>query len=290
MLNIVERNDEELEIIQHGENVFHEALELVMDGAERIHVTDKNGKVPDYDLVYTENMLLFPEVVRAKIMQMTGGKVLGDYLTYDEENEDLLCLDFIKQFKKIELEVVDEYSIVLSRMALKHSDATIYYTDDKFTWFIEDSDRVVKVDDLPDEKDQDTLRVTGSAFEFGFSTRDFTKLGSVPAFQNIFFWQAFAVGKKGPFKYVEVVLNSVTGIGGILSNMSTLGKASKNKGFEAYLRPNCTRYPEDLLCRYFKINTKPEDATEDNTLVLNDMPIIHTTWYCCHFPSSFDES
>ena len=143
---------------------------------------------------------------------------------------------------------------------------------------------------MPDEKDQDTLRVTGSAFEFGFSTRDFTKLGSVPAFQNIFFWQAFAVGKKGPFKYVEVVLNSVTGIGGVLSNMSTLGKASKNKGFEAYLRPNCTRYPEDLLCRYFKINTKPEDATEDNTLVLNDMPIIHTTWYCCHFPSSFDES
>ena len=290
MLNIVERNDEELEIIQHGENVFHEALELVMDGEERIHVTDKNGKVPDYDLVYTENMLLFPEVVRAKIMQMTGGKVLGDYLTYDEENEDMLCLDFIKQFKKIELEVVDEYSIVLSRMALKHSDATIYYTDGRFTWFIEGSDRVVKVDDLPDEKDQDTLRVTGSAFEFGFSTRDFTKLGSVPAFQNIFFWQAFAVGKKGPFKYVEVVLNSVTGIGGILSNMSTLGKASKNKGFEAYLRPNCTRYPEDLLCRYFKINTKPEDATEDNTLVLNDMPIIHTTWYCCHFPSSFDES
>ena len=50
MLNIVEKNNEELTVLQHGANVFHEALELVQEGEIRFHVTDKNGNVPDYDL------------------------------------------------------------------------------------------------------------------------------------------------------------------------------------------------------------------------------------------------
>lgn len=53
-------------MIQHGANVFHEALELVQEGEIRFHVTDKNGNVPDYDLEYTKNMMLFPEVARKK--------------------------------------------------------------------------------------------------------------------------------------------------------------------------------------------------------------------------------
>ena len=49
MLNIVERSDEELMSVKHGRSAFHDALKLVMDGETRVHVTDEEGKVPDYD-------------------------------------------------------------------------------------------------------------------------------------------------------------------------------------------------------------------------------------------------
>lgn len=75
MLNIVEKNNEELTVLQHGTNVFHEALELVQEGEIRFHVTDKNGNVPDYDLEYTKNMMLFPEVARKKSRKCQMEKV-----------------------------------------------------------------------------------------------------------------------------------------------------------------------------------------------------------------------
>ena len=65
MLNIVEKNNEELIVLNHGNNVFHEALEKVREGEIRFHVTDPEGKVPDYDLKYIDNMMMFPDQIRA---------------------------------------------------------------------------------------------------------------------------------------------------------------------------------------------------------------------------------
>ncbi len=291
MLNIVEKNDEELITLNHGENVFHDALEKVKDGETRFHVTDVSGTVCDYDLVYTANMLLFPEQIRALIMKMTnGGSTYAPFLTYKEEDEENLCLDFLKQYNRIELEGADEYSVVFARIVLKHTDIPVYYTDERFSWFVKDNERMHKVDSHPEEHDKTTLRVTNSPFDMGYTKRDFSTLGSVAAFQNIFFWQAFTSGKKGPFKYTEVVLSQITGIGGILSVMSMVGRASAERGLKAFLQPGCTRYPEDLLCRYFHIDPKADDATAENTITIKDLAIFTTTWFCCRFPADFDES
>lgn len=62
MLNILEVSKEKLTTLNHGPNVFHDALEKVREGEERFHVTDPEGKVEDYDLAYKDNMLLFPDV------------------------------------------------------------------------------------------------------------------------------------------------------------------------------------------------------------------------------------
>ena len=291
MLNIVEKNNEELIILKHGVNVFHEALCKVKDGETRFHVTDETGAVCDYDLVYTANMFLFPEQVRAVILKMTnGGSTYAPFLTYDEEDEENLCLDFLKQFNKIELESADEYSIVFTRLVIKYTDVPIYYTDDRFTWFINDNNRMHKVDSLPKEHDKTTLRITNSPFDMGYTKRDFSTLSSVAAFQNLFFWQAFTAGKKGPFKYTQVVLTEITGIGGILSIMSMVDRSSAQRGLKAFLQPGCTRYPEELLCRYFHINPKPNDATDDNTITIKDLAVFTTSWFCCQFPANFDES
>ena len=84
-------------------------------------------------------------------------------------------------------------------------------------------------------------------------------------------------------------MSQITGIGGILSLITSFDRAGAQKGLKAYLRPGCTRYPEELLCRYFKILPKPEDASEDNTIVLADMACFSTTWFCCQYPAVFDD-
>ena len=86
--------------------------------------------------------------------------------------------------------------------------------DDKLLWFVRDSEQLVRTDTFPSEKEKTTLRVTNSPFDMGYTVRDFSKVGSVAAFQNVFFWQHFTNGKRGPFKYVEVVMSQITGIGG----------------------------------------------------------------------------
>ena len=290
MLNIVEKSDEQLITLKHGANVFHEALAKVREGEIRFHVTDEKKAVPDYDLVYTQNMMLFPEQVRGLILKMTqGGSVYGTFLSYDEDDEESLCIDFLKQFQKIEIECADEYSIAVVRIALKFTDIPVYYLDEKLSWFLEDHERLHKADEFS-ENDGSVLRVTSNVYDGGYSKRDWSTVSSLAAFQNLFFWQHFTAGKKGPFKYVEVVLSRVGGIGAILSNMSMVGNACAKRGYSVFLRPGCTRYPEELLCRYFRINPKPEDASEENTITITDLAVLIITWYGCQFPANFDES
>ena len=216
MLNIAEKNDEELITLHHGRNVFHDALAKVSEGESRFHVTDESGQVPDYDLVFTTNMMLFPEQVRTVIKKLLqGGTAFSTFLNYDENDEENMCLDFLKQFKKIEIECTDEYSVAVARVALKLTDIPVYYLDEKLSWFVDEHERLHKVDAFA-EKDKTVLRLNSNIFDMGYSKRDWTTICSLAAFQNIFFWQYYTAGKKGPFKYVEVVLSQVSGIGGIL--------------------------------------------------------------------------
>ncbi|MGX8704103.1 MAG: hypothetical protein ACSW8H_06600, partial [bacterium] len=67
MLSIIEKTLGDFPVLQHGEDVFHKALSLVKEGEDHFHVTDPAGRCPDYDLVFIENMMVFPEQVRALI-------------------------------------------------------------------------------------------------------------------------------------------------------------------------------------------------------------------------------
>lgn len=291
MLNFVPDIAEEHITLKHSENVFHDALTEVRKGKTHFHVTDPEGQVPDYDLEYIDNMMMFPEQVRGLITKMTnGGAVYAPFINYDETDMDNICLDFLKQFERIELEVVDEYSIGVARIALKHTDIPVYTTDEKVKWFTGDSDRLHIVDSLLAEPEKN-LRIIAGPFEMGYTKRDWHILSSVAAFQNLYFWQAFTGGKRGPFKYLEVVMTQITGIGGLLSHVSIVSHAGEPRGLKAYLRPGCTRYSDELLSKYFHINPKPKDAAADNTLVLGELyAVFSTSWYASQYPTNFDES
>ena len=292
MLNIIEVSNEELTTLNHSEDVFHKALARVRKGERRFHVTDSSGKVEDYDLAYTDNMMLFPENVRGLILKMTnGGTVYAPFISYNEDDTDNLCLDFLKQYDSIEIESVDEYSIGVARVALKYTNLDVYCPDSRIMWFFDGSERVHIIESLSSEQDKKALRMTPSPFEMGYTKRDWSYVSSIAAFQNVFLWQAFTEGRKGPFKYIEVVMSKISGIGAILANMSVASNAGAPRGLSPFLRPGCTRYPESLLCRYFHINPKPDDATEDNCIVLAGLfAVFSTSWYGCQYPASFDES
>ena len=292
MLNILNTSNEELTTLKHGPKVFYDALEKVKEGEMRFHVSDPEGKAPSYDLAYTDNMLLFPENVRGLITKMTnGGAVYAPFMYYDEDDTDTLCLDFLKQFDRIEIESIDEYSLGVARVAMKYTDLEVFSPDERLLWFFDGEERIHVVESLSSETEKTTLRMTPSPFEMGYTKRDWSYISSIAAFQNVFLWQAFTNGRKGPFKYIEVVMSKITGIGGILAYLSMASNAGAPRGLSAFLRPGCTRYPEDLLCKYFHINPKPADATEDNCLILEGLfAVFSTSWYGCQYPASFDES
>ena len=292
MLNILGVSKEKLTTLHHGPNVFHDALEKVREGEERFHVTDPEGKVEDYDLAYKDNMLLFPDNVRGLILKMTnGGTVYAPFFYYDEDDTENLCLDFLRQFDRIEIESIDEYSLGVVRIAIKYTDLNVYTPDGRINWFFEDPDRIHIVDSLPAQTDKKSLRMTPNPFEMGYAKRDWSYISSAAAFQNIFLWQAFTDGRKGPFKYIEVVMTKISGVGAILANLSVTSNAGAPRGLTAFLRPGCTRYPESLLCRYFHINPKPADATEDNCIVLEGLFAVFTTsWYVLQYQADFDLS
>lgn len=285
MLNLAERSSDACTELTHGEKVFHDALELVKKGETRFHVTGSD--VPEYDLVYTENMNLFPRQMYALIMQITkDSNLYAPFLDYDEEDTGNICLAFLEQFSRIEIETADEYSIVTARLALKHTDMEIWCADERIRWFIGDTERLHIVPELPKESAADTLRFTGNPMDFGYAKRDWSRLCSAAVFQNLFFWQAFARGKQ--VKYLQIALFETEGIGGILSSMSVAANLAALKGWKAYLKPGSTRYPDRMLGKYFNIAFKPEDATEDNTAFVDDIPYLYLTWLRFQYPASYD--
>ena len=285
MLSIVERSSDACTELIHGGKVFHEALELVKKGETRFHVTGQD--VPKYDLAYTENMNLFPRQMYALIMQITkGSNLYAPFLDYDEEDTGNICLPFLEQFSRLEIETADEYSIVTARLALKHTDMEIRCADERIRWFIGDTERLHIVQELPKESAADTLRFTGNPMDFGYAKRDWSRLCSAAVFQNLFFWQAFTGGKQ--VKYLQIALLETEGIGGILSSLSAASNLAASKGWTAYLKPGSTHYPDRLLGKYFNIHSKPEDATAENTVFVDDIPYLYLTWQRFQYPANYD--
>lgn len=286
MLNLAERNSDVCTELAHGEKVFHEALELVKKGETRFHVNGSAGAV--YDLVYTENMQLFSRPMYMLINQITkGSNLYAPFLDYDEDDTENICLDFLKQFTRMEIETADEYCVAAAKLALRHTGMEICCTDERIRWFIEDTDRLQIVQELPAESGKETLRITGNPMDFGYAKRDWSRLCSAAMFQNLFFWQAITQGKQ-QVKYMQVALFESEGIGGILSSMSVAANLAALKGWKAYLKPGSTRYPDRILEKYFNIPFKPADATEANTAFVDDIPYLYLTWLRFQYPASYN--
>ena len=281
MLNILKAapGDEVLRRLYHGDKVFHDALAWVAEGETRFLVSNPNGE--DYILEYTRNMDLFPVEARAYLKMTDGKDVFPPYLNYDETDVEKMCLEYLKSFDEAMFETIDEYALVCARLLLKHTQAQVWFTDERACWFLPASERLHIVARLPKDtqtKDKSTLYVIPGINETGYIRKDYSYMSSMPAFHNVFFWQWLTDKPFEQIRYVEMILYKDLGLGAILNRVYAYNRVFSQKGWKAFLSPGRSRYSNELLMRYFAVDGRPTDSNPENTIVADNMAPLITTW------------
>ena len=293
MLNIIpvtEEQKKEYRVLEHGENVFHEAISYAKQGEKTFYVQNPDGE--DYGLSYTLNMDLLPEDLEY-FLKMTDGKdVYPPYLDYDETWTDRICLEFLNNFREACFEAIDEYALVCAKLMLLHTEMDVYFTDRRVAWFLPESGHLHIVPELPwnkDNKEKTTLYVIPGVREMGYFQKDYSYISSMPLFNNLFFWQGLTDLPFEQIKYVEMILYKDFGLGAVLNRIYSYSRMFGTKSWEVFLSPGSSRYPDEMLMRYFNISGRPEDATEKNTLVADNMLPLVSTWYFQQFGQGIEE-
>lgn len=282
MFNIIPKADCAATVLKHGENIFHEALN---DGGKYFHVVTEDGQ--SYDIAYIKNNDLVPENYRnAK----KGIDIYPSYLEYDENNLNTLELSLLKNFRAVFFYSLNEYSVVIARLALKYTDAEIYFINPPAKIFFAENERLHIVKEFPAIDESEVLQITDEKFTTGYLEGTFSKISSAPAFHSIFFKQSLTNLNLAEIKYVEVSIAKNVGIGGILSYYSQMKKFFAAYGWNTYLKENSTRYEPEMLRKYFKLDAAPQDSTPANTIYLADVVRITLTYSYSKFAAEIDES
>jgi len=282
MFNVLPRADCAATVLRHSDNVFHEALRLQEN---YYHVATDKGQ--EYDLSYVKNNDLVPENYRnAK----KGIDIYPSYLHYDENNAEALDLSLLEEHPRIFFSSLNEYTIVMARLALKHTHSEIYFLNPLAKVFFAESQRLHIVEKFPEPAGEDVLQIRDEKFITGYLEGSFSKISSVPAFHSLFFWQSLTETKPADIKYVEIPIAKNVGIGGILSYYACAEEFFRQKGWQAYLKDNSTRYDDEMLRRYFKLGKKPGDATPENTAFLPDVVVLVVTYLYSKIHAEIDEN
>ena len=281
MFQILGKQNRSATTLKHGENIFHEALSK---GENYFHVVTDDGKF--YDIAYIKNNDTVDEKYR-KIK--TGFDIYPSYLTYDENAIDSLDLSLLKDHSAIFFHTLNEYSVVVARLALKHTTAEIYFLNPLAKIFIAENSRLHIVENFPATDENETLQIIDEEFLTGAMEGNFHKISSVPAFHSIFFRQSLTTLNLADVKYLELSIAKNVGVGGILSYYTQAKEIVRHEGWEIYLKENCTRYDQEMLRKYFILDSKPQDSTPANTIYLPDVTNINLTYHASKFKVEVDE-
>ena len=281
MLNILEKQNCDATTLKHGENIFHEALN---GGENYYHVVTEDGKF--YDLAYVKNNDFVPEHYR-NIKK--GIEIFPAYLQYDENLIETLDISLLEDVGKIFFHTLNEYSVVMARLALKYTASEVYFINPLSKIFISENSRLHIVEKFP-AADGETLQIIDEPFLTGYMEGNFHKISSAPAFHSIFFKQSLTNLNLEDIKYLELSIAPNVGIGGILSYYTQAKEIVRQEGRKIYLKENCTRYPQEMLQKYFQLDSKPQDSTPANTIYLPDVLVIGTTYHASKFKVEIDEN
>ncbi|MBR1737626.1 MAG: hypothetical protein IJ736_11535 [Firmicutes bacterium] len=271
MFKILESQNIEAEILEHSANVFHEAMKK---GREHYHIKCESG---DYDLKLIENdsLINYNFQKKAKV-----SKILPLYHSYDETDTKSLYLEFFDLYKSICIEEADEYTVVISKLALKHTDIEIYCLDERVEKFVGKNERLHIVDVFPDLPEKTYLTIPSKPPEKFKGLVRYVFMSAI-AFHNIFFLQDLLNSKNiEDIKYLEYVVEQRSGIASIIMRLTAFKNAFARLGIKAGIKRGSGRYKTEMIERYFNIDFLGEDAVEENTIHIDSVAmLVVTTFY-----------
>lgn len=250
----------EAPVLEHGENVFHAAL---AGGAARYHV--HNPAAQDYDLVYKKNM----ECLRP-ILPPYAGEIIPDFKNYDENDASLLDLDTLTFFDRWVAVNANEYSIAIAKVLLQFTDREVYFLDPRAAWFLAPHERL-HIGAMPQQMQGTGMLVgaLGVGFIMGVTVDSSSKLSDIFIFHSLFFRQHMFWGKDvSRVKYIALPFGTTLGgIGMLLSVGVHAGVYVRSLGMEPASKSDTFgRFHVDALGKYYKMDFRRADSTEENTI------------------------
>ncbi len=279
----------ECETLELTPSLFHDALKLEPASHGRYHVTNPAGD--DFDIVYLDNnddiepLDTYPKYQKPPF--------IGSYRIYDEEDLKTLWMDFFDGVRNMVFEELNEYTIVLTRLVLAHTDIEVHCNDKRILWFVEKNARLHISDELPGDLDKDTLLYIQKELGSGIEDGRFRTLSSTYAFHNVFVLQWILNGRDlSQFKFITVDIDEWAGIGLILSYCRRYRLAFERFGlqFVHIGSDRIGKFNEEHLTRYFALDLHNDEANRDNTLVVPSFMAMSKIKILKGIPHSIDES
>ena len=280
MFDIIKMDEKiEASTLNHGENVFHEALEK---GQSYYHVINQDGT--DYDLKYAKNNDLVPQNYREN---KKGIDIYPSYIKYNEIDVENIDLSLLMEFSVVDFEVLNEYAVVIANVALKYTELSVVFRDPMANIFFSESDRI----HIGESKSIEgkVLRVV-EKFTSGTLEADFSVMSAMPLFHSLFFWQSLTNLNLTDIRYAEVGVTKSVGIGGVLSYYFNAQKIFHKRGWVTFLREDASRYSDEMLKKYFVFSDRPEDSDDTNTVYIEDLTSIFMTYHSFVQNSEIDTS
>ena len=248
--------------------LFHRALECVLLGEKRFHVKNPNGE--DYDLLYTENQSWAessPEYPNSPLFHQDP--LYPPYLVYEEADTEKLCFDVFDGFRQVWFQEVSEYTVVLTRLLLSHTNMSVLWKDGRIRWFFPEEEKITITGEEPGSLDEQTLKVINTFHASAF-TCDFVTMDPVVLFHHVFVLQWLTKLPMKQVKYAEILVAQSEGIGSILTVYARARHFMERFGVEVTLQRGSARYADHIIEKYFTIPLTPKDSDETNTIYLTN--------------------
>ena len=259
--------------LTHSDEVFHKALRAVLNGERRFHV---KGAAEKYDLIYEDNNdFFFAGNNHSQNTMFAGETMTPPYYIYNEHDDSKFNFQLFDRFESIVFEKANEYTIVLAKIFLRLTDKKVSFLDDKAKWFIQENERFqvgVEPSGCMSE-----IRVVEEKVPLNFYG-DHIMINSISLFHEIFLlqWICGDISLEN-VKYVEFCVKKTEGIGALLQFCVKCSSFFGEYGIKAVFKLGSSRYNDEMLKKYFRIETTPEDSNESNTIYLvNYMAVVRS--------------
>ena len=252
--------------LSHGPHVFHDALEGVLKGEEKFHVINPDGE--DYDLHYIDNMVWAKQFGNyPKIEIMEDHPFYPPYYKYDEEDTSKMSFDLFSGMKKVWFKEANEYTITVARVLLRETDLDITFADRRIKMFIPESERLLVSDQEPDAGDPTLLRVINEYY-FAPAFFGYNQVDQIFCFHHVFLFQWLTDLPVEEIKYAKICVPKCEGIGSILDSYMRFKRFFDGFGIQTTIEPHSSRYPDDMLNRFFDLPITPKDSDDTNTVYI----------------------